>query len=75
MKEIIGRAKLQHTLHLPQKVTVNKKILFDKAKIPKEFNKFFANIGIELASKTPTAKATFETYVETMISAMESNPF
>ena len=62
-----------HTLHLLQKVTVSKIDLCDKAKIAKEFNKFFANIRIELASEIPTTKTTFETYVETMNSTMESN--
>ena len=55
MKEIIRKAKLLHTSHLPQKITANKN-LFDKAKIANEFNKVFANIGIGLASKIPTAK-------------------
>ena len=66
MREIIGKAKLLHTSHLPQKINVNKIILFDKAKIANEFNKFFANIGIELASKIPTARTVFKTYVETV---------
>ena len=62
MKEIIGKAKLRHMSYLPQKITVNKINLFDKAKIESEFNKFFENIGIELASKIPTAKTTIKTY-------------
>ena len=66
MKEIIGKTKLQHTSHLPRKTTVNKINLFDLAKIASEFNKFFGNIGIELASKIPTTKTTFQTYVETV---------
>ena len=32
MKEIIRKAKLLHFSHLPQKITVNKIDLFDKAK-------------------------------------------
>ena len=71
MKKIIGKAKLLHTSHLPQKITVNKISLFDEAN---EFKEFSANIGIELASKIPTAKTTFETYVEIVDSTMESNP-
>ena len=66
MKEIIGKAKLLHISHLPQKITISKINLVDKGKIANEFKKFFAKIGIELASKIPTAKTTFETYVETM---------
>ena len=74
MIEIIEKAKLQHTSHLPQKITVNKRNLFDKGKIANKFNKFFANIRIELASQIPTAKTTFETYAETVNSTMGSNP-
>ena len=74
MKEIIRKAKLQHTSHLPQKITVNKINLFDKTKSTNEFSKFFANIRIELVSKIPNAKTTFETYVETVNSTMQSNP-
>ena len=74
LEEIIGKAKLLHTSHLPQKITVNKINLFDKAKVASELNKFFANKGIKLASKIPAAKTTFETYVETVNSTMDSNP-
>ena len=38
MKEIIGKSKLLHISHLPQKNTVK---LFDKSEIANEFNKFF----------------------------------
>ena len=74
MEEIIGKAKLLHTSHLPQKITVNKINLFDKTKVASELNKFFANKVIELASKIPAPKTTFETYVETVNSTMDSNP-
>ena len=74
MEEIIGKAKLLHTSHLPQKITVNKINSFDKTKVASELNKFFANKAIELASKIPAAKTTFETYVETVNSTMDSNP-
>ena len=71
MEEIIGKAVLLHTSHLPQKITIN---LFDKAKISDEFNKFFPNIRIGLASKIFTAKIIFETYAENVNSTMESKP-
>ena len=74
MKEIIGKVKLLHTSHFPQKITVNKINLFHKAKIANKFNRFFTNTGIELASEISTTKTAFETYVETVNSAMESNP-
>ena len=71
MEEIIGKAVLLHTSHLPQKITIN---LFDKAKISDEFNKFFPNIRVGLASKIFTAKIIFETYAENVNSTMESKP-
>ena len=74
MKEIQENLNYYILHTLPQKVTVNKINLFDKAKIANEFNKFFSNIGIELASKIATARSTFENYVETVNSTMESNP-
>ena len=74
MKEIIEKVKLKHTSHFPQKLTVNKIDLFDKANITHEFNEIFAKIGIKLAGKIPTVKTRVETYVETMSSTMESNP-
>ena len=74
MKEIIETVKLKHTSHFPQKLTVNKIDLFDKANITHEFNEIFAKIGIKLAGKIRTVKTKFETYVETMSSTMESNP-
>ena len=73
MKETIGKAKL-HTSHFPKKLPVNKINLFDKADIANELNKFFANIGIELASQIPISKTAFETYVETVNSTIDSNP-
>ena len=73
MKETIGKAKL-HTSHFLKKLPVNKINLFDKADIANELNKFFANIGIELASQIPISKTAFETYVETVNSTIDSNP-
>lgn len=61
MKEIIGTAKVPYTSLIPEKVTVNKRDLIDKTKIANVFNKFSANIGVELASIIPTAKTIFET--------------
>lgn len=49
MKEIIE--KVLHTSRVPQKTTVSKADLFDQTKIAQEFNKFFANIRMELAAK------------------------
>ena len=58
MKELIGKIKL-HLSNLPRRVTVND---VDNSH---EFNAFFTNtnIGSELASKTPNASRTFESYI------------
>ena len=42
--------------------------LFDKGKIAIEFKKGSAKIGIEIPSKIPTAKTTFETYMQKLCS-------
>ena len=39
----------------PTKIAVNKTDIFDAEKIADEFNKFFTNIGTDLASKIPNA--------------------
>ena len=49
MKEIIEQ--VLHTSRVPQKTTVSKTDLFDQTKIAQEFNKFVANIRMELAAK------------------------
>ena len=62
MKPIIGKAKLLHSSHLPQKITVNQIDLSHTGKIANKSNKLFANIGIKRARKITTAKTTLETY-------------
>ena len=46
-----------------KKIAISKINLFDKGKIANEFKKCSAKIGIEIPSKIPTAKTTFETYM------------
>ena len=68
MKELIGKIKL-HLSNLPRRVTVND---VDNSH---EFNAFFTNIGSELASKTPNASRTFESYIYKPESVMETKQF
>ena len=54
MKEILGKCTTKSSTLLT-KITVNKTDIFDAAKIADEFNKFFTNIGTDLANKIPNA--------------------
>ena len=55
MKKILGKCTTKSSTLLT-KITVNKTDIFDtKQKKADEFNKFFTNIGTDLASKTPNA--------------------
>ena len=71
MKELIGKSKTEFS-NLPQKISIDKKNIFDERKIANEFNNFFTNIGINLASKIPSATKPFETYVTRVDSEMET---
>ena len=62
MKEILGKCNTKSST-LPTKITVNKTDLFDAAKIADEFNKFFTNIGTDLANKIPNVAKAFDSYI------------
>ena len=57
-----------------QHKTVNKTDIFDAAKIADEFNKFFTNIGTDLANKIPNASKPFDSYITKANTSMESQP-
>ena len=59
LKELVGEIKLKPS-NLPRRITVSEVDIFDERKIVSEFNAFFTNIGINLASKIPNASTTFE---------------
>ena len=71
MKELIGQIKFKSS-NLPRRITVNEVDIFDKRKIANEFNAFFTNIGIKLASKIPNASTTFESYINKPDSIMNT---
>ena len=54
MKELLGKCTTK-SLTLPTKIAVNETDIFDATKIVDEFNKFFTNIGTDLANKIPNA--------------------
>ena len=63
MNEILGKCTTKSST-LPTKITVYKTdIFFVKKKIGDEFNKFFANIGTDLANKISSASKPFDSYI------------
>ena len=73
MKEILGKCTTKSST-LPTKITVNKTDIFDTKKIADEFNKFFTNIGTDLANKIPNASKRFDFYITKVNTSMESRP-
>ena len=61
-------------LNSSTKITVNKTDIFDTKKIADEFNKFFTNIGTDLANKIPNASKRFDFYITKVNTSMESQP-
>ena len=61
-KEILRKCNTKPSTILT-KITVNKTDIFDAAKIDDEFNKFFTNIGTDLANKIPNASKPFGSYI------------
>ena len=59
---------------LSTKITVTKTDIFDTKKIVDEFNKFFTNIGTDLANKIPNASKRFGFYITKVNTSMESQP-
>ena len=62
MKEIVGKAKINHK-NLPKQLVINNKKITDKTEIANNFNEFFANVGPKLAEKIPDVNEKFESYI------------
>ena len=73
MKEILGKCTKRSST-LPTKITVNKTDIFDAAKVADEFNKFFTNIGTDLAKKISNASKPFDSYITKANISVESHP-
>ena len=50
MKELIGKSGIEKP-SFPQKIVIDKPEIVGETKIANEFNKFFVNIGPQLAQK------------------------
>ena len=67
MKEIIGKTKLT-TDNLPKSLIVNQVKITDEKEIANNFNKYYSDVGKNLASKIQNPKRQFDSYLK------EKNP-
>ena len=65
MKKIIGKKKCNNET-LPKHLIVDKIEIHDTKSIAEKFNKFFVNIGPNLADKIPRCALTFKSYLPTV---------
>ena len=62
MKEITGKSKFNSN-RFPQSINVNGKTTKENSHIAEEFNKYFTNVGPNLASKIQNTSKTFEHFL------------
>ena len=62
MKEITGKSKVNSN-RCPKSINVNGKSIKKSSRIAEEFNKYFTNVGPNLASKIQNKSKTFEDFL------------
>ena len=62
MKEIIGKSKLQ-SKNLPRRVIINGNDIYDECAIANGFNKYFVDVGPNLAKNIPLGTNSFVSYL------------
>ena len=62
MKEITGKCKVNSN-RFPKSINVNGKSIKKNSRIAEEFNKYFTNVGPNLASKIQNTSKTFEDFL------------
>ena len=62
MKEIIGNKRVPHA-PLPNFITAKNREIFVKKEIAETFNRYFVNIGLNLAASIPESKTSFQNYI------------
>ena len=72
-EEVIGKTNKSGS-HLPTKLVINKNDMTSEIGIANELNKFFTNIGPELAGKIPTVSRTFESFLNKTDTTMPADP-
>ena len=73
MKAVIGKAKICND-KVPKSLDINKAEITDKKIIVEMFNKFFINIGSNLADKIPSSSTNFESYLPNITTAFSDKP-
>ena len=62
MKEITEKSKVNRNI-FPKSINVNGKSVKKNSRIAEEFNKYFTNVGPNLASKIQSTYKTFEDFL------------
>ena len=71
MKEIIGKKKIQ-TNQLPPRITVNDIDIYDECKVADTFNRYFAEVGPNLAKNISKSNKCYKSYVQSTPSSLNS---
>ena len=72
MKEITGKCKVNSN-RFPKSINVNGKSIKKNNLIAEEFNKYFTNVGPNLASKIQNTSKTFDNFLFPVQESMEHN--
>ena len=73
MKAVIGKSKICND-KFPKSLDIIKEDITDKKIIAETFNKFFINIGSNLADKIPPSSTNFESYLSNITTALSGKP-
>ena len=65
IKEVIGKEKIQQQ-NFPQKICIGNKEITDLKTIAEKFNKFFTEIGPNLAKDIDPSSVTFDNYLKNL---------
>ena len=71
MKELSGKVKSK-SISLPKSIKVNNTSIYEPKLIAAEFNKFFTNVGPNLAKKIPETQTSFENYLTRSENTLDS---
>ena len=72
-KTVMGKSKLCND-KFPKSLDIDKEEITDKKIIAELYNKFFINVGSNLADKMPPSKTNFESYLPNITPALSDKP-
>ena len=73
MKAVIGKSKICND-KFPKSLDINKEEITVKKIIAETLNKFFTNVGSNLADKIPASSTNFESYFPDITTALSDKP-